>query len=271
LECFRNDWSVGRVGSVIQKNIDLVLSKVTVDGRSVERNAAGFFSIRDDENLSVRVPTGEEGVRRVGWIPTDELDRAVVLLVRDARTMDKDHLGTAVSRLFGWRRMGADIQAAVASSVSRLLSARYLVEKDGELLVGDVDAPRVGAPPARAVSAPTVSAPPQVEESSESDSSGELARRFDARVREDLEAVEAGCGYRPSYFIHKLGTLGGVGAARHMMQIDERHYNLRRLAKNGLLGSSLHAAVLDPRFRALFPDRDLLVARNRFRAHGGAI
>ncbi|SFE52059.1 DUF4011 domain-containing protein [Blastococcus tunisiensis] len=146
LECFRNDWGVGRVGAVIQKNIDLVLSKVTIDGRPVERNAAGFLFIRDDDTLSVRVPTGEEGVRRIGWIPTDELDRAIVLLVRDARTMDKDHVGTAVSRLFGWRRMGADIQAAVASSVSRLLATRYLVEQDGELLVNDADGPASGRP-----------------------------------------------------------------------------------------------------------------------------
>ena len=83
--------------------------------------------------------------------------------------------------------------------------------------------------------------------------------------------MEAGCGYRPSYFIHKIKTLGAVSAAQHMLTIDDQHYNLRRLAKNGLLEFSLHAAVLDPRFRSLFTEKELAVARERFAAHGGSV
>lgn len=55
-----------------------------------------------------------------------------------------------------------------------------------------------------------------------------------------------------------------------MLTIDDQHYNLRRLAKNGLLELSLHAAVLDLRFRSLFTEEELEVARERFAAHGGA-
>jgi very-short-patch-repair endonuclease len=271
LECFRNDWGVGRVGAVIQKNIDLVLSKVTIDGRTVDRDAAGFLSIRHDENVTVRVPEGEEGVRKIGWIPPDELDRAIVFLIRDAKTMDKDHLGTAVCRLFGWRRLGADIQAAVASAVSRLIASPHLVEKDGELLVGEAPALRVARPKAPTISVPTTSAHPATDGPSDAASPKEIAERFAARVQKDLETVEAGCGYRPSYFIHKLKTLGSVRAAQHMLTIDDQHYNLRRLAKNEMLELSLHAAVLDPHFRPLFSEKELRVARERLRNHGGSI
>ena len=270
LECFRNDWGVGRVGAVIQKNIDLVLSKVTVDGRAVDRDAAGFLSIRDDDNLVVRVPEGEEGVRKIAWIPLDELDRAIVFLVRDARTMDKDHLGTAVCRLFGWRRLGADIQAAVAAAVSRVLASGHLVERDGELRLGDDPGRGLATPRVPRVTGPTDSVQSKAEMASDGESRGDLARRFDARVRRDLGTMETACGYRPSYFIHKIKTLGAVAAAQHMLTIDDQHYNLRRLQKNGLLEFSLHAAVLDPRFRSLFTEKELGTARKRLRAHGGS-
>jgi very-short-patch-repair endonuclease len=302
LERFRGDWEVGRAGAAIQQNIDLMLSKVVVDGRRTIRDSAGFLSLSGTEISQVRVPTGNDGLRKVGWVPPAELDLAVLLLVRDARTMGVADLSTAVARLFGWRRQGSDIQAAVSASISRLEQAGSLVNDGGELRLGDRPPPLVSVVPERtATSTPAAELltlfdeepdqPAVIEEMlaaatrllDERTKAGEesaeaasgrasnpptkrLLRSFDDRVRADLAYVRAACGYEPAHFSGRVVAAGARQAVRELLADEDARFNWRRLAKSSLLHKSPAASVLDPDFSAMFSPQELAEARKRLAA-----
>ena len=64
-----------------------------------------------------------EPARVVREVPPEELDRAVVLLLTDAGTSAYERIRQAWARLFGWRRVGVDIEVAFEETVDRLLDA----------------------------------------------------------------------------------------------------------------------------------------------------
>ncbi|WP_225915235.1 DUF3320 domain-containing protein [Nocardioides jiangsuensis] len=121
----REAFGVGRVGHQIKKNIDFVASRLTVDGEHVRLWGDGFFRLKGRETR-VRVPANEDDIRTVGQTPTEEMDAAVCRVVRDAVTVEESGLILALRALFGWRRAGNDIQAAVNASVARCLAAGKL-------------------------------------------------------------------------------------------------------------------------------------------------
>jgi very-short-patch-repair endonuclease len=294
MECFRKDWGVGRVGSAIQANVDLVLSKVTVDGRRVIRDGAGFLSLSGQHVTQVRVPTGEDGIRKVGWLPPAELDLAILLVVRDARSMTPSALSTAVCRLFGWRRLGADIETAVNAAVSRLLHDGALVAAGDELRLGTDVAASAGLRAVEAIGRKSVPHDLPVRRREDERSNGdvqdereatasrargtrarrraelskELEQAFEARIWEDIATVKRACGYQPAFFVSQVKSLGAVEAARNLLLNGEDRFNWKRLAKHSLLGSSPEAAALDPEFQALFSDREVSKAKARLRSLG---
>ena len=83
----------------------------------------------------------DDEIRTVAQMPPDEMDLAVVNLTRDAVTVEDEALVGAVCRLFGWRRAGGDIQAAVQTSVDRCLRAGALVRQSSGVLSRSLSVP----------------------------------------------------------------------------------------------------------------------------------
>jgi very-short-patch-repair endonuclease len=118
----RSAWGIGRVGSRIRANAESVLARTRVDGQPVVKDRFGFYRVLGRTADAVRVPTEASGVRTVEQIPPEEVELAIVNVVADAVVANDENLSTEVSRLFGWRRQGADIQWALESAISRLLA-----------------------------------------------------------------------------------------------------------------------------------------------------
>jgi hypothetical protein len=134
LDRLRSDWGIGRIGSRIRANAEGVLAQTRVDGRPVLKDGFGVYRIDGATIDSVRIPTEDSGVRAVAQVPPEELELAVANVVADAVVAHAEQVSAEVSRVFGWRRQGADIQATLESVISALL-ARGLVERapDGAL------------------------------------------------------------------------------------------------------------------------------------------
>jgi hypothetical protein len=118
----RAAFDVGRIGSAIRDNIDFVANRSHVDGNRIYVDAQGFYRLDQVAATSVRVPGDEENIRAVQHVPADELDLAVIGTVIDAVSAGEAEVVTAVRRMFGWRRSGGDIVAAVQASIERCLS-----------------------------------------------------------------------------------------------------------------------------------------------------
>jgi hypothetical protein len=122
----RAAFKVGRIGPVIRDNIEFVARRLRVDGRSVKVDTAGFYRIDGLPAASVRVPSDTDDIRPVQMVPFDELDLAVVSTVADVVGAGDVDIMASIRRIFGWRRNGGEIAAAVHASIDRCLDAGSL-------------------------------------------------------------------------------------------------------------------------------------------------
>ncbi len=121
LRAVRDAWGIGRAGSRIKAAFDAAVSSAATRSELVEM---GDFLYWGDQDIEVRVPTDEyEPIRVVREVPPEELDLAVALLLTDAGTSDFERIRQTWARLFGWRRVGIDIEVAFEEAVDRLVDA----------------------------------------------------------------------------------------------------------------------------------------------------
>jgi hypothetical protein len=74
--------------------------------------------------------------------------------------------------------------------------------------------------------------------------------------------------YNPSQFHRMLGELGGLATARTLLRAQDVSPGFLRLYEHGRLDLALEAIVIQPKWRALFSQEELNVARERLRKYG---
>jgi len=132
----RDAFGIGRVGANIRENIDFVTAKISLGGSKVSVGSDGFIRLPWG-TVEVRTPVDEDGMRTAGQVAPEEFDRAVLGIVQDAVLIDEAGILAQVRNIFGWRRVGQDIQAAVSASVARSLRRNDLVKTERGQLRAD--------------------------------------------------------------------------------------------------------------------------------------
>lgn len=122
----RDAWSIGRIGVKIRENIE---SAIRHSG--VSRNG-DFLTIPGTNVEHVRTPSAS-ATRRVDQIHPAELGLAMRLLLTEMGSASSEQLTTATARLFGWARIGPDIQNRLESILGRLLESGRIRRQDGVL------------------------------------------------------------------------------------------------------------------------------------------
>ncbi|WP_421121915.1 DUF3320 domain-containing protein [Aquihabitans daechungensis] len=119
LTVIREAWGLGRAGSRIRDAFEHAVAyaegreKIEIDGE---------FLVVPGQEIYVRVPEDELATaRKVRSVAPAELQLALVKLLEDAGATSRDDLRTAWARLFGWRRVGADIELAFDDAVDALV------------------------------------------------------------------------------------------------------------------------------------------------------
>ena len=84
----RSAFGVGGIGSAIKENIDFVTRRITIGGRKVSIRQDGFIRV-PDMPIVVRTPVDEEGKRHVSQVAPEELDLAVLRVIKDAVSTDE--------------------------------------------------------------------------------------------------------------------------------------------------------------------------------------
>jgi hypothetical protein len=123
IERLRQAWGVQRIGQQVRSAINAAISTF-VRRAEIERHGS-FLSLPEVEIDLVRAGSDEEpgSQRKIAHIPPDEIDLALSLAVDEAGSVDLDELKVFVTRAFGWKRMGADISAALDAGIRRLQDA----------------------------------------------------------------------------------------------------------------------------------------------------
>jgi len=115
----RDAWNIGRVGSIIRKNIDVAIYRAEVSRQ-------GDFIMIPSSGIRVRTPTPDCS-RTIDQVADDELLTALYSYIRDSVGVNQDELTAGVARLFGWNRRGNGIQGRLDDIVQRLLNLGYLL------------------------------------------------------------------------------------------------------------------------------------------------
>ncbi|ONK15216.1 DUF3320 domain-containing protein [Streptomyces sp. MP131-18] len=113
----REAWGLSRAGARIRGNVHHVLQVHIRAGRSIREG--DFYDVAG-RNLSVaRRPSGDI-VRRVGHVAPGERQLALLALAAESPGISGEELMAHACELFGWRRMGPDIRAALLADIATL-------------------------------------------------------------------------------------------------------------------------------------------------------
>lgn len=75
-------------------------------------------------------------------------------------------------------------------------------------------------------------------------------------------------GYTATRFIQMVSERGGLETARHLLNVPGVSDGFTTLWEKGSLELSVEHRVLEPRFRPLFTEEELRVARDRLAEYG---
>ncbi|MEU7580593.1 DUF3320 domain-containing protein [Streptomyces sp. NPDC041068] len=119
----REAWGVAKAGSRIRDNITYVLDALVSEG-GVER-AEGFVQVSSFLDTRARRPV-PGCVRKVGHICSAERQLALFELASECPGMSSEELHRQVCELFGWKRLGPDIRAALEADLDVLFREGHL-------------------------------------------------------------------------------------------------------------------------------------------------
>ncbi len=114
-----------------------------VASESIERRGDWLHSMHG--STVVRVPALDDAPRRpVEEVPPDEIELAITHLLADAGASRKADLREAWARLYGWRRVGPDIERAFDRAVRKLVEDK-MVNGPDPLRLANGEPPRLPA------------------------------------------------------------------------------------------------------------------------------
>lgn len=88
---------------------------------------------------------------------------------------------------------------------------------------------------------------------------------FDKEMHAIYKHALEECGYRATRFLQLISELGGVKAAKHLLNPTKHSEGLAELSLRGRLDLSMEALVLKEPWCSLFTDSELAEARKRLK------
>ena len=125
-------WGVRRAGSNIKDNFSLAIREIGRDRVTVKGE---FLYPTNMVDCPVRIPLNgvEESRRGALFVAPEELEQAVLSMIQDLRSSEREQLLSETARLFGWQRKGPDVAKVLTSALDRVLKRGEVIEIDGHL------------------------------------------------------------------------------------------------------------------------------------------
>ena len=133
LRAIREEWGLKRSGQRMRNAFDQALKRLARD-QSIR--VGGDYLRVTNQRAEIRVPAGPEVPRReVREVPPGERKRAIFRLLQDAGPSHPSGLRQAWARLYGWARVGPDIELAFKKTVKGLVAdGRVRYDDQGRLV-----------------------------------------------------------------------------------------------------------------------------------------
>lgn len=126
---------VHKVGNRIHENTKNVVNALVKQGFIERRDE--FLWWPNTITITVRARYGDNEKRSIVDIAPEEIELCMCNLLRDTLSLTEDDLLTSTARIFGIRRIGKDVRAALASRFEALLKTNRIVRVDERIRLID--------------------------------------------------------------------------------------------------------------------------------------
>ncbi|MFZ5898011.1 MAG: DUF3320 domain-containing protein [Bacillota bacterium] len=129
-------WGLERLGPKVMRTVREAVS--LCEKRKTVKVVNSFLWPAAEKNIVVRVPVPEkpETFRKIDYIPSGEIQQAVLLVLHHAGGIDADSLITETGRLFGYARMGPIIRKRFTDEISNMEAAGTIVRNGESVTLG---------------------------------------------------------------------------------------------------------------------------------------
>ena len=122
LRAIRKEWDLTRVGQRMRGAFTTAV-RMSTWRRDIDQEGDWLYGACRGP-VAVRVPADQDAPRRpVDEVPPEEIETAISLLLRETGAVSPDELRQAWARLYGWGRVGPDIEKAFERAVRALIEA----------------------------------------------------------------------------------------------------------------------------------------------------
>ena len=115
-------WGIGRIGSVVEETLEKTIRNCI---RKNEIYKKGDFLWEQDgfKVTCVRIPVNNdsETIRDPEYICEEEIQLAIILIIKKAIGIEKESLFMETARLFGWGRSGERVENAISRAFKNLI------------------------------------------------------------------------------------------------------------------------------------------------------
>jgi very-short-patch-repair endonuclease len=122
-------WGMGKAGANLLKTVQVAATRAHKRGSIVVRD--DFLWPSEMTQAVVRVPSDENSVRNIDYVPLEEIAEACILCVHDAYAIQQDELITQAARLLGYHRTGANVRERISEAIAYASKQGAVEVKEG--------------------------------------------------------------------------------------------------------------------------------------------
>lgn len=131
-------WGIAKLGIRINAQFEQLLGEVDLNKTDVDGNIVYWSENLNPENYSgFRVYTNNGQKRDAEDIPYIEISNAVKEILIHQISLPLDELIRETSRLFGFARLGTNVETAMKNGIFYAIKQGFIFEKDGRLIIHD--------------------------------------------------------------------------------------------------------------------------------------
>jgi len=128
-------WGIGRAGSRIAAQFELIFRDLNLQQTNDNGNIIFWRSEQRPDDFDIyRLPPNENLKRDADDLPSQEIANGIHAILRNQISMTKEDLVKEVARLFGYARIGTNVDVAMQLGI-RMALAKGLVKKESNRVV----------------------------------------------------------------------------------------------------------------------------------------
>jgi len=124
-------WGISRIGSVVKETLEKTIRNCLRQNKIYKK---GNFLWNNDRFIAscVRIPIQHlpDTLRHPEFICEEEIQLAIILIVKKAAGIEKEYLFTETARLFGWNRNGEKVENVISKAFNSLIKSTKLTIND---------------------------------------------------------------------------------------------------------------------------------------------